>query len=79
MHYSPFVTGAGLLAVGFLTSGATLLAKAARVVLDAAGIGFLVIGLVFLALNIYVAVHRRTKSVQAAALTAVVPAERGRG
>lgn len=67
MHYSPFVAGVGLLALGRIPSGPGLLESLARLLLNLAGCGFLAIGLLFVGLNLYGAMRTRLVARTAAA------------
>ena len=75
MHYSPFVAGAGLLALGRIPTGTGLMESLARILLNLAGCGFLVIGALFVALNLYGALRARVVAQTAPApRPAVAPA-----
>ncbi len=53
MHYSPFPAGFGLLAIGHFSFGSSPIETAARILLDLAGAGFLLLGLFFISMMIY--------------------------
>lgn len=59
MHYSPFSAGIGLMAISRLPIGASPFAFLARLLLDLAGAGFLLLGLFFLLANLYGALASR--------------------
>lgn len=59
MHYSPFSAGVGLMAISRIPLGDSFFTLLARVLLDVAGAGFLLLGLFFVLANILGAIASR--------------------